>query len=71
MRLTEAIVGEMNCGNVSTVSPDRTVGFVPHQRYKNRAQQRNIVEDHMNTANVWILRFVGTLEGTNLSGRCS
>lgn len=31
----------------------------------------NIVEDQVNTAKVWILRFVGTLEGTNLSGRCS
>jgi hypothetical protein len=26
----------------------------------------NIVEDQVNTAKVWILRFVGTLEGTNL-----
>ena len=27
----------------------------------------NIVEDQVNTANVCILRLVGTLEGTNLS----
>ena len=41
-----------------------------YQRYKNKAQQMNIVEDQVNTANVWILRFVGTLEGTNLSEGC-
>ena len=41
---------------------------LPYQRYKNRPQQINIVEDQINTASVWILRLVGTLEGTNLSG---
>ena len=34
------------------------------------AQQMNIDEDQVNTANVWILRFVGTLEGTNLFKGC-
>lgn len=43
-----------------------TTELVSYQRYKNKAQQMNIVEDQTNTANVCILRFVGTLEGTNL-----
>lgn len=40
------------------------------QRYKNKAQQMNIVEDQTNTANVCILRFVGILEGTNSMFAC-
>lgn len=31
----------------------------------------NIDEDQVNTASVWILRLVGTLEGTNLSEGCN